>query len=112
MVGSPNPGYFTLDGNLSGPADPEFSQLPEGSAGIEQAFSDFLGDAGIPTQDLPVDGRGDYNAFIRAGIPAGQLFTGSEAVMTAEQAKLSGRTGRRAVRARTAITLPTTPWRM
>ena len=90
MVGSPNPGYFTLDGNLSGPADPEFSRLPEGSAGIEQAFSDFLRDDGIPTQDLPVDGRGDYNAFIRAGIPAGQLFTGSEAVMTAEQAKLWG----------------------
>ncbi len=90
MVGSPNPGYFTLDGNLSGPTDPEFAQLPEGSAGIEQAFSDFLDDAGIPTQDLLVDGRGDYNAFVRAGIPAGQLFTGSEAVMTAEQAKLWG----------------------
>ena len=82
MVGSPNPGYFTLDGNLSGPTDPEFAQLPEGSAGIEEAFSEFLGDAGIPTQDLTVDGRGDYNAFVRAGIPAGQLFTGSEAAMT------------------------------
>jgi len=90
MVGSPNPGYFTLDGNLSGPTDPEFAQLPEGSAGIEEAFSESLGGAGIPTQDLLVDGRGDYNAFVRAGIPAGQLFTGSEATMTSEQAKLWG----------------------
>lgn len=90
MIGSPNPGYFTLDGDLSAPADPEFPQLPEGSAGIEQAFSDFLGDGGIPTQDLTVDGRGDYHAFVRAGIPAGQLFTGSEAVMTSQQAELWG----------------------
>ena len=33
MVGSPNPGYFTLDGNLSGPTDPEFSAATRGVCG-------------------------------------------------------------------------------
>lgn len=90
MVGSPNAGYFTLDGNSSTPPDPEFGPLPEGSAAIEKAFADFLADGGITTQDLLADGRGDYNAFARAGVPAGQLFTGSEENKSAEQAQLWG----------------------
>lgn len=90
MVGSPNAGYFTLDGDASTPPDPEFGRLPDGSAAIEKAFADFLANEGIITQDLPADGRGDFSAFARTGIPAGQLFTGSEETKTNEQAQLWG----------------------
>lgn len=91
MIGSPNPGYFTLDGNGTSPVDPaDAIPVPEGSAAIEQDFIDYLHHIGITAQDLPFDGRGDYDAFAQAGIPAGQLFTGAEEVKTKEQAELWG----------------------
>lgn len=92
MVGSPNPGYFTYDGNQSAPpaADGSVPRVPEGSAGIERMLTAFLDDAGKPARDTSFDGRSDYDAFTKAGIPSGGLFSGAEENMTAEQAELWG----------------------
>ncbi|GAB3301221.1 M28 family metallopeptidase [Parasphingorhabdus pacifica] len=88
MVGSPNAGYFTYDGDDSdgegaGPG-------PEGSAEIEQSLNDAFGAAGIETEGTDFDGRSDYGPFIEVGIPAGGTFTGAEGTKSTEQAQKWG----------------------
>ncbi|WP_442932838.1 M28 family metallopeptidase [Mycobacterium kyogaense] len=91
MLGSPNPGYFTYDGNQStAPGNGPVPRVPEGSAGIERALMGYLDRAGKQPQDTSFDGRSDYDAFTRAGVPSGGLFSGAEEKMTADQAKLWG----------------------
>ncbi|MGO8771967.1 M28 family metallopeptidase [Mycobacterium sp.] len=91
MLASPNPGYFTYDGDQSLPADRRGQPVvPEGSAGIERTFAAYLRSAGKTAQDTSFDGRSDYDGFTLAGIPAGGLFSGAEAKMSDEQAKLWG----------------------
>jgi Zn-dependent M28 family amino/carboxypeptidase len=91
MLASPNPGYFTYDGDQSLPLkDRGQPVVPEGSAGIERTFVDVLKAAGKTAQDTGFDGRSDYDGFTLAGIPSGGLFSGAEAKMTDEQAKLWG----------------------
>lgn len=92
MLASPNPGYFTYDGDQSAPVDRDGSapRVPEGSAGIERALVAYLKTAGKTAQDTSFDGRSDYDGFTLAGIPSGGLFAGAEEIMSAEQAKLWG----------------------
>lgn len=91
MLGSPNPGYFTYDGDQSAPPSPDgVPRVPEGSAGIERTLVAYLKAAGKQAEDTSFDGRSDYDAFTKAGIPAGGLFSGAEDVKTADQAKLWG----------------------
>ena len=94
MLGSPNPGYFTYDGDQSLPPDPNSAvpRVPEGSAGIERTLAAYLKGAGKTPQDTPFDGRSDYDGFTRAGVPAGGLFSGAEQKKSGEQAKLWGGT--------------------
>lgn len=88
MLGSPNPGYFTYDGDQSAPPNPEAGtpRVPEGSAGIERTLTRYLDKAGKPAEDTDFDGRSDYDGFTLAGIPAGGLFSGAEEKKTPEQA--------------------------
>jgi Zn-dependent M28 family amino/carboxypeptidase len=88
MLGSPNPGYFTYDGDQSTrPNDNEGApRVPEGSAGIERTLVAYLKGAGKPAEDTSFDGRSDYDGFTKSGIPAGGLFSGAEENKTAEQA--------------------------
>ena len=90
MLGSPNPGYFTYDGDQSTAPDPREAnpRVPEGSAGIERTFVVYLEDAGERAQDTSFVGRSDYDGFTKAGVPAGGLFSGAEEKMTREQAEL------------------------
>ncbi|MGQ9410561.1 M28 family metallopeptidase [Mycolicibacterium gilvum] len=92
MLGSPNPGYFTYDGNQSTAPDPRIGvpRVPEGSAGIERTLAAYLDRAGKPARDTSFDGRSDYDAFTKAGVPAGGLFSGAEAKMSSEEAELWG----------------------
>jgi Zn-dependent M28 family amino/carboxypeptidase len=92
MVGSPNPGYFTYDGDQSTPPGPGKGapRVPEGSAGIERTLVAYLKGEGKTPQDTSFEGRSDYDGFTQAGIPAGGLFTGAEENKTEEQAKLWG----------------------
>lgn len=93
MLASPNPGYFTYDGDQSLPLDARGRPIvPEGSAGIERALTAYLKSAGKTAQDTSFDGRSDYDGFTLVGIPAGGLFSGAEAKKSDEQAKLWGGT--------------------
>lgn len=89
MVASPNYVFGVYDGDDSlGSA--AYGQLPSGSAQVEQAFVHFFGDNGLPHEEMPLDGRSDYDAFLRAGVPSGGLFTGADERKTAEQVELYG----------------------
>ena len=92
MIGSPNPGYFTYDGDQSAPPNPEngVARIPEGSAGIERTLVGYLQGAGKPPEDTHFDGRSDYDGFTQAGVPAGGIFSGAESKMTDEQAERWG----------------------
>jgi Zn-dependent M28 family amino/carboxypeptidase len=92
MIASPNPGYFTYDGDQSTRLDPQQSPplVPEGSAGIERTLVSYLKEAGKTPQDTSFDGRSDYESFTRAGIPVGGVFTGAVTDMTEQQAELWG----------------------
>jgi Zn-dependent M28 family amino/carboxypeptidase len=92
MLGSPNPAYFTYDGDQSAPPVPqrEPPRVPEGSAGIERTLVAYLARAGETAQDISFEGRSDHDGFTRAGIPTGGIFSGAEDTMTAEQAALWG----------------------
>jgi Zn-dependent M28 family amino/carboxypeptidase len=92
MLGSPNPGYFTYDGDQSTPPGPNEGtpRVPEGSAGIERTLVAYLTIAGKTAEDTSFNGRSDYDPFTKAGIPAGGLYSGAEENKTAEQARLWG----------------------
>jgi Zn-dependent M28 family amino/carboxypeptidase len=95
MMASPNTCYFTSDADQSLPPDPKADAdqlIPEGSPGIERTLVDTLKTAGKTPQDLPFDGRSDYDGFTRAGIPSGNLDTGADNIKTPEQVKLWGGT--------------------
>lgn len=90
MIGSPNPGYFTYDGDQSTALEGDESppRVPEGSPGIERTLAEYLDSVGKTAGDTSFDGRSDYDGFTRAGIPAGGLFTGAEGKMTTDEAEL------------------------
>lgn len=90
MLASPNPGYFTYDGDQSAPPTDSVPRVPEGSAGIERLLVGYLDGAGKPARDTSFDGRSDYDAFTQAGIPSGGLFSGAEDKMSDEEARLWG----------------------
>ncbi|MFZ3270213.1 MAG: M28 family metallopeptidase [Mycobacterium sp.] len=91
MLASPNPGYFTYDGDQSLAADKRGDPVvPEGSAGIERSLVAYLHSAGKTAEDTSFDGRSDYDGFTAAGIPSGGLFSGAENKKTDEEAKLWG----------------------
>jgi Zn-dependent M28 family amino/carboxypeptidase len=88
MLGSPNPGYFTYDGDQSTrpPDNAGVPRVPEGSAGIERTLVAYLKGAGTQPEDTSFDGRSDYDAFTQSGVPAGGLFSGAEENKTVAQA--------------------------
>ncbi|MFN6544147.1 M28 family metallopeptidase [Mycolicibacterium nivoides] len=89
MVGSPNAGYFTYDGDQSGQAtDPK--PMPEGSAGIERTMAGYLNLAGARPADMPISANTDYHPFLQAGVPIGGTTTGSSQRKTEVQARLWG----------------------
>jgi Zn-dependent M28 family amino/carboxypeptidase len=92
MLGSPNPGYFTYDGDQSTrPNDNDGVQrVPEGSAGIERTLVAYLNGAGKPPEDTSFDGRSDYDGFTLSGVPAGGIFSGAEDKKSVAQAEKWG----------------------
>ncbi|HKI40679.1 MAG TPA: M28 family peptidase, partial [Mycobacterium sp.] len=92
MLGSPNAGFFTDDGDQSGPPSPGVSSgdVPEGSAGIERTLGGYLYAAGKRPADMPLTTRADYHPFMVAGVPIGGMTTGSSQTKTIVQARLWG----------------------
>lgn len=90
MLGSPNVGYLTLDGDDSdrvgaGPG-------PQGSDAIERTLSGYLAGRGIVADGTDFDGRSDYGPFIEMGIPSGGVFSGADERKTEAQAQKWGGT--------------------
>ncbi|WP_078323144.1 M28 family metallopeptidase [Mycobacteroides salmoniphilum] len=97
MLGSPNAGYFVLDGDQSATTpDPNRPPLdvPEGSAGIERTFAGYLNLAGKRPAAEEFNGRSDYGPFLAAGIPVGGISSGALERMSGPEAKMwQGRAG-------------------
>lgn len=92
MLASPNPGYFTYDGDQSGlpsrditPAD-----VPVGSAGVERTLAGYLNLVGVRPADMPLSSDTDYSPFVLAGVPVGGITTGASQLKTSAQARLWG----------------------
>ncbi|WP_072690986.1 M20/M25/M40 family metallo-hydrolase [Rhodococcus marinonascens] len=88
MLGSENAAYMAYDGDDSdrlggGPG-------PEGSAGIERTFIEFLEGGGTLVEGAAFDGRSDYAPFLDHDIPAGGVFSGAEQRKTVEQVEKWG----------------------
>ncbi len=92
MLGSPNAGFFTDDGDQSGPPGPgiAFGDVPEGSAGIERTLAGYLNLAGKRPADMPLSTRTDYHPFMVAGVPIGGMTAGASQTKTTVQARLWG----------------------
>src|SRR6202012_1537219 len=91
MLASPNPGYFTYDGDQSLPAEKRGSPVvPEGSAGIERSRAAYLNSAGKTPQDTSFDGRAARDGFTQARIPSGVVFSGAENKKSSQEPKLWG----------------------
>lgn len=92
MLGSPNAGFFTYDGDQSGPPSPDVApdEVPVGSAGIERTLAGYLNLAGKRPADTPLGARTDDSPFLIAGVPIGGMTTGSIQEKTNVQARLWG----------------------
>jgi Zn-dependent M28 family amino/carboxypeptidase len=92
MLGSPNAGYFTYDGDQSGQPNPDVpsQSVPAGSAGVERTLAGYLNLAGVRPADMPLSRTTDYGPFLAAGIPVGGLTAGSSQRKTELQARLWG----------------------
>lgn len=91
-LGSPNAGFFTEDGDQSGPAAPgvTYADVPDGSAGIERTLAGYLNLAGKRPADMPLSTLADYHPFMVAGVPIGGMTTGATQPKTTVQARLWG----------------------
>lgn len=92
MLGSPNAGFLTDDGDQSGPpgSDVAASDVPDGSAGIERTLAGYLNLAGKRPADMQLNARTDYHPFLVAGVPIGGMNTGAAQPKTIAQARLWG----------------------
>lgn len=91
-LGSPNAGFFTDDGDQSGPPAPgvTYADVPDGSAGIERTLGGYLNLAGKRPADMPLSTLADYHPFMVAGVPIGGLTSGASQQKTTVQARLWG----------------------
>ncbi|HEX9833967.1 MAG TPA: M28 family peptidase [Mycobacterium sp.] len=92
MIGSPNAGYFTYDGDQSAQPNPEIPlrTVPDGSAGIERTLAGYLNTAGVRPADMPLTRYTDYYPFLSVGVPVGGLTAGGSQLKTEVQARLWG----------------------
>lgn len=92
LLGSPNAGFFTYDGDQSGQPNPAVpaASVPVGSAGVERTLAGYLNLAGVRPADTPLGGAGDYSPFLAAGVPIGGVTTGSTQVKSPVQERLWG----------------------
>ncbi|KAJ0346491.1 hypothetical protein COL154_007981 [Colletotrichum chrysophilum] len=63
---------------------------PTGSEELRDLYVDWYKAHDLPYTFIPFDGRSDYDAFIRNGIPGGGIATGAEGIKTKEEAKQFG----------------------
>ncbi|KAI0882834.1 Zn-dependent exopeptidase [Annulohypoxylon maeteangense] len=82
MMGSPNFAYQIY--NATNAAN------PTGSEELRELYVDWYTQQGLKYTFIPFDGRSDYDAFIRNGIPGGGIATGAEGIKTEEEEVMFG----------------------
>ncbi|THC97987.1 hypothetical protein EYZ11_002557 [Aspergillus tanneri] len=82
MLGSPNFAYQVYNATNA--------VNPVGSEELRDLYTDFYRSHGVNFTYIPFDGRSDYDAFIRNGIPGGGVATGAEGVKTEEEKEMFG----------------------
>lgn len=82
MMASPNYAYQVYDANDK--------TNPNGSAELKQLFIDYYTSHGLNHTLIPFDGRSDYDAFVKNGIPGGGVAAGAEVLKTPEEAEMFG----------------------
>lgn len=63
---------------------------PVGSEELRDLYTEWYRDHSLNYTFIPFDGRSDYDAFIKHGIPGGGIATGAEGVKTKEEEELFG----------------------
>ncbi|EAW11772.1 M28 family metallopeptidase [Aspergillus clavatus NRRL 1] len=63
---------------------------PVGSEQLRDLYTEFYEAQGLNFTYIPFDGRSDYDAFIRNGIPGGGIATGAEVIKTEEEQRMFG----------------------
>lgn len=92
MTASPNYIYGIHDGD--GSSGSNSVTPPPGSAALEKLFQDDFESKKLPWASYAFTGSSDYDAFLKAGIPAGGLATGAGGLKTeAQAAKFGGQAG-------------------
>ncbi len=86
MIGSPNFARQVYNGHTPG------GPAPAGSEQITKTINDYFAGQNLPTVGLELDDRSDHSPFIKAGIPAGGVNAGAEALKPAEWVPLFGGT--------------------
>ncbi|KAI2462948.1 Zn-dependent exopeptidase [Annulohypoxylon bovei var. microspora] len=84
MMGSPNFAYQIY--NATNAAN------PVGSEELRELYVDWYTKQGLNYTFIAFDGRSDYDAFIRNGIPGGGIATGAEGIKTEEEEAMFGGT--------------------
>lgn len=82
MLASPNFAYQVYNATNA--------MNPTGSEELRDLYVDFYKDNGQNYTFIPFDGRSDYDAFIKHGIPGGGIATGAEGVKTKKEADMFG----------------------
>lgn len=63
---------------------------PNGSEELRNLYVNWYEEQGLNYTFIPFDGRSDYDAFIRNGIPGGGIATGAEGIKTKEEEAMFG----------------------
>lgn len=82
MMASPNFALQVYDANNEA--------NPNGSGELKNLYIDYYNDHGFNHTLIPFDGRSDYDAFIKHGIPGGGIATGAEVLKTEKEAEMFG----------------------
>ncbi|KAH9886796.1 Zn-dependent exopeptidase [Xylariomycetidae sp. FL2044] len=82
MMGSPNFAYQIY--NATNAAN------PVGSEELRDLYVKWYANHGLNYTFIPFDGRSDYDAFIKHGIPGGGIATGAEGIKTLEEEMMFG----------------------
>lgn len=82
MLGSPNFAYQVYNATNA--------VNPVGSEELRDLYVDFYDSHDLNHTFIPFDGRSDYDAFIKHGIPGGGIATGAEGIKTPEEQEMFG----------------------
>lgn len=63
---------------------------PAGSEELRDLYTEFYKSNDLNYTYIPFDGRSDYDAFIKHGIPGGGIATGAEGIKTKEEEEMFG----------------------